>query len=1493
MRCSFRQGGASFFSLSGAGSVIGNTVKNQNYFTLAAAVLLLGFGSALQAQLVADGATNSLSTITNTFTGSVTVGTNGSFTLLVLGNNALLTNSTEGTIGMNPSARSNAVQLLGSGARWLMGGSLFVGFNSGGNQLVVSNISLVRDAVVRNSSGYLGANSGGSNRAAIMGSGTEWNNSGDLFVGVFGSGNRLTVSGGGLVRNNNGFVGVNTTSSNNLALVTDFGSTWTNALEFYVGYFASRNQVVVSNGATVFVAGAGFIGFKTNANANSIVATGPGARFLLATNFYIGTNGAFNTLVVSNGALVANKLGSLGHAISASNNLAVVTGSGSVWSNALELHIGNSSVNNQLVVSNGGTVAATGGASIGLNTSANGNSATVSDGGTWRLGGNFAIGASGSLNRLIITNGGQVFNSANGIIGFNNGGRSNVALVTGVGSIWTNGGSVFVGYSGAGNRMVVSNGAVVRAGSSGFVGLASTNNLAVVTGSGSVWSSIGTLTIGHFNGDNQLLVTNSGEVLAFGGAIVGNDTNAPKNRVVVDGGFLRLTNAFGTSILDVRHGTNVLKSGLAEVDRLFLTNAPGFFEFNGGMLTLRATTNNNGRTFTIGNGTNAATLQLLGGTNFFANNLVVASNASLIGNGTITGNLTNQAGGTLSPGTSIGKFTVNGALNLLAGSTNIFEINKAPLTNDSLVVTGAVAYGGTLIVTNLGGTLTNGDNFKLFTGASYSGTFSALVLPSLSPGLYWTNKLLIDGSIGIYLVPPRDFGVDVSHFQGETGVSQAGWNQMFTEGKRFAFIKATEGLSVLDAAMENNAARATAAGLRAGVYHFAHPELRPTTNGAIQEADYFMTYAGNLIGPGYLRPVLDLETGFGLTTAELTDWVIAFANEIVTHRGPGAAPIVYCSQSYANNELDSRLATYDLWLRTITAIDVSTNEPPIVSFPDPTGVFDNWSFWQYSDTGNSGGITPLDLNVCHSEFKLLDSFLIPAVASPVAPSIVTEPQDRTVVVSNNASFTVTVSVGTSTPFSYQWRFNGTNIAGATASAFTRTNAQFADAGDYTVVITNVAGSITSAVATLTVNAPTPPFEGVVLYSEDFDGYSSPSVVTSAGDTNGFKVFFNAVSGPVDFTALFGFDYSTVVSPTNIPVAPSTTNGTTKGLSLTVNKDGTAAIAAVNLYPLSQTFTGSYALKFDLWINHANNGTATEHTLFGINHSGAITNRVGLTNSDGLFFAMDGDGGVSSGSTTLRDFAVFRGGGTNAIPFLLVTNTLAFGPEPLLGALFDNADAGISALFPPQAIPGSTTAAGSAGLRWLSVEVRQLTNQITWLLDGVVIAQYTNNFDFTNGNILIGYNDAFASLGSAANFALFDNLRVETAVPDYDNDGLLDQWEVQFFGSLSANPALDSDGDGVSNLNELFAGTNPTNSASRFQLLSATRTNNDFLLTWSAVGGHSYVLQSQSSSAGGLATNFTDLSPLISVGGTSETLTNYVHVNGATNSGGYYRVRLGP
>lgn len=88
------------------------------------------------------------------------------------------------------------------------------------------------------------------------------------------------------------------------------------------------------------------------------------------------------------------------------------------------------------------------------------------------------------------------------------------------------------------------------------------------------------------------------------------------------------------------------------------------------------------------------------------------------------------------------------------------------------------------------------------------------------------------------------------------------------------------------------------------------------------------------------------------------------------------------------------------------------------------------------------------------------------------PQITVQPLSQSVVISNNANFTVTAN-GT-TPLSYQWKFNGANITGATTSSYTRSNSAFTNAGNYTVVITNLYGAITSSVAALTVVASSSP-----------------------------------------------------------------------------------------------------------------------------------------------------------------------------------------------------------------------------------------------------------------------------------------------------------------------------------------------------------------------------------------------------------------------------------
>ncbi|MFM2083136.1 MAG: hypothetical protein RL380_1827, partial [Verrucomicrobiota bacterium] len=84
-----------------------------------------------------------------------------------------------------------------------------------------------------------------------------------------------------------------------------------------------------------------------------------------------------------------------------------------------------------------------------------------------------------------------------------------------------------------------------------------------------------------------------------------------------------------------------------------------------------------------------------------------------------------------------------------------------------------------------------------------------------------------------------------------------------------------------------------------------------------------------------------------------------------------------------------------------------------------------------------------------------------------APSITTQPTNRTVAKGATTTFTV-VAAGSPT-LAYQWRLGGTNIVGATATSYTLVNVQTNHAGNYSVVVSSPFGSVTSSTATLKVN----------------------------------------------------------------------------------------------------------------------------------------------------------------------------------------------------------------------------------------------------------------------------------------------------------------------------------------------------------------------------------------------------------------------------------------
>ncbi len=125
---------------------------------------------------------------------------------------------------------------------------------------------------------------------------------------------------------------------------------------------------------------------------------------------------------------------------------------------------------------------------------------------------------------------------------------------------------------------------------------------------------------------------------------------------------------------------------------------------------------------------------------------------------------------------------------------------------------------------------------------------------------------------------------------------------------------------------------------------------------------------------------------------------------------------------------------------------------------------------------------------------------------------------------------------------------------------------------------------------------------------------------------------------------------------------------------------------------------------------------------------------------------------------------------------------------------------------------------------------------------------TYNFDPATGTITYlpthGYRGTdrftFAATDSVAISASANLDLVVNAPPDLNSNGLPDAWEVRYGVT---DPNGDDDGDGQSNLNEYFANTNPTNSASSLRVTNAAmQPNGDIVLTWSTVGGTRYRLQ---------------------------------------------------
>jgi len=123
--------------------------------------------------------------------------------------------------------------------------------------------------------------------------------------------------------------------------------------------------------------------------------------------------------------------------------------------------------------------------------------------------------------------------------------------------------------------------------------------------------------------------------------------------------------------------------------------------------------------------------------------VTVMTDATLTGKGTIPAVTEIQSGGFLAAGDpysttasiNIGTLTL-GALTLQSGSQTNMEIDRTASQYDKVISTGAVTFGGILNLT-IEGNVQTGDQFTLFTGTSYSGSFSKIVPETPGEGMLW------------------------------------------------------------------------------------------------------------------------------------------------------------------------------------------------------------------------------------------------------------------------------------------------------------------------------------------------------------------------------------------------------------------------------------------------------------------------------------------------------------------------------------------------------------------------------------------------------------------------------------------------------------------------------------------------------------------------------------------------------------------------------------
>jgi lysozyme len=199
-------------------------------------------------------------------------------------------------------------------------------------------------------------------------------------------------------------------------------------------------------------------------------------------------------------------------------------------------------------------------------------------------------------------------------------------------------------------------------------------------------------------------------------------------------------------------------------------------------------------------------------------------------------------------------------------------------------------------------------------------------------------------------------GIDVSYYQGK--INWAKVKEMEEDDVKisFAFIKATEGLFLVDPYFKRNWRLASKAGLKVGAYHF----FRPKRSGLLQAKLFLQTVS---LESGDLPPVVDIESLDGVTPAKMRKELNAFINKI--ERKTKVKPIIYTGLKFYRRYLEDDYQDYPFW--------IANYHQPKLRLENK-----NWVFWQHSDKASVNGIGhKVDFNVFNGDSVAFSKVLIP------------------------------------------------------------------------------------------------------------------------------------------------------------------------------------------------------------------------------------------------------------------------------------------------------------------------------------------------------------------------------------------------------------------------------------------------------------------------------------------------------------------------------------